>query len=324
MACFISLGTSDTWSVATQSHVVAVHRTKSTNRRQITAAGDARARHNFLWLSAAWGVGTHFLFRLHSRRRAQRHQKSSLLHRGHLQRHALGGWPSSYVSSNNSEELLRTVQWPAAWPYTSEDFSRADESEDTFFYSEPRLCTHVDDNFIARLRSHYEKVFTTYEGPRILDICSSWISHYPEKKCWSHVSITGMNKYELQQNKQADDYTVRNLNTTPELQYENCSFDIVTCTVSFDYLNKPLEVMKEVARVLKPGGTIILSTSNRCFPTKAINLWVRTGDMEHILIYGSYIHYTGEFEAPEAVDLSSPMAKVGFADPVYIIQARKK
>lgn len=30
-----------------------------------------------------------------------------------------------------------------------------------------------------------------------------------------------------------------------------------------------LEVMKEVGRVLKPGGMVILSTSNRCFPTKA-------------------------------------------------------
>ena len=47
------------------------------------------------------------------------------------------------------------------------------------------------------------------------------------------------------------------------------SFDIVTCTVSFDYLCKPLEVMKEVGRVLKVGGMVILSTSNRCFPTKA-------------------------------------------------------
>ena len=30
-----------------------------------------------------------------------------------------------------------------------------------------------------------------------------------------------------------------------------------------------VQVMKEVGRVLKPGGMVILSTSNRCFPTKA-------------------------------------------------------
>lgn len=133
-----------------------------------------------------------------------------------------------------------------------------------------------------------------------------------------------MNEYELKENKQADDYTVRNLNIIPELPYESGSFDIVTCTVSFDYLNKPLQVMKEVARVLKPGGMVILSTSNRCFPTKAVSIWLQTKDVEHCLIYGSYMHYTGSFEPPEAKDLSPPQARIGFADPVFVIQARKK
>eukprot|EP00931_Biecheleriopsis_adriatica_P120858 TRINITY_DN95958_c0_g1_i1.p1 TRINITY_DN95958_c0_g1~~TRINITY_DN95958_c0_g1_i1.p1 ORF type:complete len:314 (-),score=53.71 TRINITY_DN95958_c0_g1_i1:63-1004(-) len=237
---------------------------------------------------------------------------------------ATGDWPTSFVIASSAGEALEKVKWPAEWPYTEEDFTRQDESEDSFFYSQPRLCTHVDDGFIATLTKHYAEVFSTYPNARILDICSSWISHYPAEKCWSHVSITGMNEYELQNNKQADDYTVRNLNVTPQLPYDDESFDIVTCTVSFDYLNKPLAVMNEVARVLKPGGTVILSTSNRCFPSKAVNIWLRTGDLEHVLIYGSYMHYTGAFDAPRALDLSSPLSRVGFADPVYVIQARKK
>mgnify|MGYP001144347911 CR=1 FL=1 len=40
------------------------------------------------------------------------------------------------------------------------------------------------------------------------------------------------------------------------------------CAVSVDYLTKPLEVFREVNRVLKPGGLAIMSFSNRCFPTK--------------------------------------------------------
>ena len=31
----------------------------------------------------------------------------------------------------------------------------------------------------------------------------------------------------------------------------DASFDVVTCVVSVDYLNKPLEVFKEVHRILK-------------------------------------------------------------------------
>lgn len=221
--------------------------------------------------------------------------------------------------------MLRNVEWPDSWPYSdAEDFRRADESDDVYFYNEPRLCTHIDDGAIGSIREYYGKVFPTYPDARILDICSSHISHYPTEKCWSHVSITGMNEFELKNNAQADDYTVRNLNVTPELPYETSSFDIVTCTVSFDYLNKPLQVMREVGRVLKPGGSVILSTSNRCFPSKAVDIWLRTNDMEHILIYGSYIHFSDAFEAPEARDISAPLGRVGLGDPMYAISARRK
>lgn len=236
-------------------------------------------------------------------RRAQKRRRFRT--RGIAYRTAAGDWPSGYMSSDKVEEVLQKVKWPGSWPYSRDDFDRQDESEDVGFYSQPRLCTHVDDSFIAALRSHYASVFGLYPQARILDVCSSWISHYPEERMWSHVSVTGMNEDELRRNKQADDYTVRDLNATPELPYEDEEFDIVTCTVSFDYLNKPLEVMREVARVLKPGGLVVLSTSNRCFQSKAVSIWLRTNDLEHVLIYGSYMHYTGHFEPPESLDLGS-------------------
>lgn len=238
---------------------------------------------------------------------------------------AYGGWPSAWVTfAANPEEVLKTVDWPASWPYTPEDMRRGDESEDEGFYSDPRLCTHIDEGAINALKKFYEQEFPKVPGARILDICSSWISHYPAKKTWSHVSITGMNEYELKLNKQADDYTVRNLNKEPVLPYPNASFDFVTCCVSFDYLNKPLEVMREVARVLKPGGSVLLSTSNRCFPTKAVNIWLGGGDIEHILIYGSYIHYTGAFEVPTCKDITPPFSRMGFGDPMYVVRGVKK
>ncbi len=52
------------------------------------------------------------------------------------------------------------------------------------------------------------------------------------------------------------------------LPYEDNSFDVVTNAVSVDYLTRPLEVFREMHRVLKPGGQAIMSFSNRCFPTK--------------------------------------------------------
>lgn len=75
----------------------------------------------------------------------------------------------------------------------------------------------------------------------------------------------------------------------PTLPFCDESFDVVTCVVSVDYLIKPLEVFAEISRVLKPGGICIMSMSNRCFPTKAISIWLETGDAGHV-----FIVYVGE------------------------------
>lgn len=42
------------------------------------------------------------------------------------------------------------------------------------------------------------------------------------------------------------------------------------------------QVFKEMHRVLKPGGSAYMSFSNRCFPTKAIGIWTKVGDPDHV------------------------------------------
>ena len=73
----------------------------------------------------------------------------------------------------------------------------------------------------------------------------------------------GMNAYELGQNKQLSSYVTKDLNVEPTFPFEDGSFDRVTCVVSVDYLNKPKEVFAEIGRVLRPGGTAMVSISNR-------------------------------------------------------------
>ena len=68
-----------------------------------------------------------------------------------------------------------------------------------------------------------------------------------------------------------------------------------------------------------------MTISNRCFPTKAIKLWLETSDMEHVFMVGSFFHYTRDksdesksmFDKPFCIDLSPSR----FSDPLYIIEA---
>ena len=73
----------------------------------------------------------------------------------------------------------------------------------------------------------------------------------------------GMNADELKANPILNEFTVQDLNKNATLPFDDDSFDCITNTVSVDYLSKPLEVFREMHRILKPGGQAIMSFSNR-------------------------------------------------------------
>ena len=139
---------------------------------------------------------------------------------------------------------------------------------------------------------------------------------------------TGMNKFELSKNDQlTGGYKQLDLNSSPypKLPYDNEMFDVVTCVVSIDYLIEPIKVLKEVHRVLKPGGKIIISQSNRCFPTKAINMWLNMNDRQRLELINGYIQYAGGFIEPrQAYDISAIMPNNEYRDPMYIVEAIKE
>ncbi|KAJ6840673.1 uncharacterized protein M6B38_118075 [Iris pallida] len=230
---------------------------------------------------------------------------------------------SARPSVSPVEQILKNVEWPDKFPFKDEDFSRYDESPDDFFYSEPRFVTHIDDPAIAALTKYYSKVFppSNTPGVSLLDLCSSWVCHYPAGYRQDRIVGMGMNEEELKRNPVLTEYIVQDLNLDPKLPFDDNSFDVITNVVSVDYLTKPIDVFKEMQRILKPGGLSIMSFSNRCFWTKAISIWTSTGDADHAWIVGAYFHYAGGFEPPVAVDISP---NPGRSDPMYVVYSRKQ
>lgn len=213
-------------------------------------------------------------------------------------------------------------EWPEEANFTPKDFFRADEGDDENFYTLPRLVYHIDEPAVASLTQYYRA--NIKPGSSILDICSSWVSHYPLefKVNMKRISATGMNPLELMANDQLTDYEARNLNVNPTLSYEDNSFDVVTCVVSIDYLTKPMEVLKEVHRVLKPGGKVIISQSNRCFPSKAISMWLNMNDRQHLELINGYLKYAG-FGKAQAFDITASVPGERFTDPMFIVEVTK-
>ncbi len=174
-------------------------------------------------------------------------------------------------------------------------FDRADAGDDARFYGPPRLVQHIDDAAIAAVGVFYDEVGVTGD---VLDLMSSWVSHLRSRP--RHLTVLGMNAAELDANPIADERVVQDLNTDPALPFADASFDTALCTVSIDYLVRPVAVCAEVARVLRPGGTFALTFSNRCFPTKAVRGWLAADDAGRAGVVATYLREAGGFDEPVA------------------------
>ena len=195
-----------------------------------------------------------------------------------------------------------------------EVFRRYDEKPDEEFYLLPRFVTHIDDRAIAAVTQLYRELFPP--GGEILDLMSSWISHLPPEIEYHRVIGLGMNEAELRRNERLDAYAVQNLNTHPRLPFGDAEFDGAGICVSIDYLTRPVEVLREVGRVLKVGAPLIISFSNRCFPTKVIAVWHQLDDRGRVRLVERYLQEAGNFENIRGLDRSPRRL---FSDPLYAV-----
>jgi SAM-dependent methyltransferase len=198
-----------------------------------------------------------------------------------------------------------------------EAYGRADESPDDRFYGAPRRVVHIDDAAIAALGRLYADVLPG--GGRLLDLMSSWRSHLPAGLHPREVTGLGLNAEEMADNPQLTRAVVHDLNRRPQLPFADAEFDGAMCAVSIQYVLHPVQVFGELRRVLRPGAPFIVSFSNRCFPTKAVAVWLSTTDAQHRGLVRSYFDAAGGW-----TDITeNAWAPVGEADPLYAVWARR-
>ncbi|KAL9016679.1 MAG: hypothetical protein Q9185_006006 [Variospora sp. 1 TL-2023] len=225
------------------------------------------------------------------------------------------------------------------YPYTPASFTRLDSTPDSSFYSTPRFVTHIDDAAIARLRTYYAHNLPS--RGRILDLCSSWVSHFPPSleaaAAAKHTTTTqggekdnddnnsgrgrererggegnglevlglGISSAELAANPLLHVRIPHDLNTSPSLPASSIGeglLDATVCVVSIDYLTQPVEVLKSVLERTKQGGKLHLVISNRCFPTKVVGPWLRLGERERLELVAGYVWWAG-WRGVEIVDV---------------------
>ena len=211
------------------------------------------------------------------------------------------------INAGHGRLEIRMMEWSPGF------FDRQDGLPDDRFYDFPRFVTHIDEGAIAAVGALYEELGIDGE---VLDLMSSWVSHF--RRPPRRLTVLGMNRTELDANPDAEAKVVHDLNVDPVLPFVDDSFDDAVCCVSVDYLVRPIEVFRDVARVVRPGGRFLCTFSNRLFPSKAIRGWLHATDEQHCEIVQAYFRAAGIWGEP-SVRRCTPIGHAG--DPLFGVWA---
>lgn len=234
------------------------------------------------------------------------------------------------------ERLAEGPGMQARWQNQASDylndtaFERQDSSHDTLFYSNPRLTQHLDDTALAMVKNTYDRFLS--DDMQVLDLMSSWQSHIPKRHRLKRVVGLGLNQKELEHNRQLTESIVQDLNVESQLPFADKAFDLILCTVSVEYLVNPLGMFEEAARVLKPGGYLVITFSNRWFPTKATRLWTELHEFERMGLVLEYFMQAQAFEDLHTYSMRGLPRPHGdkyfpeflYSDPLYAVWGRKQ
>ena len=194
-------------------------------------------------------------------------------------------------------------------------FRRHDETPDARFYRTPRFVAHLDAGALAAVTRLYREHFPA--GGALLDLMSSWVSHLPADVPYRRVVGLGMNAAELRANPRLTAHLVQDLNQRPALPFAENEFDGAAICASIDYLTQPVAVLRELARVLRPGAPLVVTFSNRCFPSKAIAAWHALDDRGHLALVQRFLQAAGGWENIELLDRGP-----GVGDPLFAVVSR--
>lgn len=198
--------------------------------------------------------------------------------------------------------------------------------------------TDISEDAANNLRSHYK--FYLKNGMSVLELGAAEQSYFPDSlELDRHVGV-GLSQGMMDKNPSLTESYIVNLNDVEEERGVNSDvlkklgsepFDAIVMANTIDFLTNPREVLKSCWYLLKPGGTMILSFSNKdaykkTFQQAQTKMWDRYTDDQHMWVTGSIFQFSAGdgWENLRGFDISPEDAKsVDEQGPLSFLQGGK-
>jgi SAM-dependent methyltransferase len=188
-------------------------------------------------------------------------------------------------------------------------------THDPIFAREARY-TRIDGAAIAAVTNLYREVLP--QGGAILDVMSGWVPHLAPEAPYRRVVGIGLERRALAENPFLDEWRVQDLNRNPFLPFAASEFDGATICAAIQYLARPAEVLRDIARVLRPGAPLIVTFSNRCVATRAIGCWCLHDETGQLCLVAQHFAEAGNWADMRCLDRTPP----GGGQPLYAVIGR--
>jgi SAM-dependent methyltransferase len=176
--------------------------------------------------------------------------------------------------------------------------------------------TRIDGAAIAAVTNLYREVLP--QGGAILDVMSGWVPHLAPEAPYRRVVGIGLERRALAENPFLDEWRVQDLNRNPFLPFAASEFEGATICAAIQYLARPAEVLRDIARVLRPGAPLIVTFSNRCVATKAIGCWCLHDETGQLCLVAQHFAEAGNWADIRCLDRTPP----GGGRPLYAVIGR--
>ncbi|MXV45316.1 methyltransferase domain-containing protein [Saccharibacter sp. 17.LH.SD] len=199
-------------------------------------------------------------------------------------------------------------------------FLQASHEPDETFFARQGFDSLMDMGARTAITALYRTTLPV--GGRTLDLMSGAMSHMPEDAVFQELIGLDVCQPALEANKALTRFTVQNLNTKPELPFEDESFDGVVLCDGLVYLTQPQKVMEEIFRVLKPNVPLIVSFSDRFIPAKAVAIWQALEPEDRVRLVSALMTQAG-FTDLDTGEVVPPEDLTAWKDTVRAVVGRR-
>jgi SAM-dependent methyltransferase len=152
------------------------------------------------------------------------------------------------------------------------------------------------------LRDAYRRLLADRPA-RVLDLLAGAESYLDPAVPFTVVGLAGT-LGELRDNPALAERVVHDVNEDPRLPFADGGFDAVLLTLGAGRLRLPLEVFRDIHRVLAPSGTVAMTFLHPALDRRFTRMWAFGDDRDHVVLAESFVSFAGRgFARPTTVCL---------------------